>query len=41
MDFKKKIDGVWRQTEKGKNFSIAFENGQFYQLKWRLEALFL
>ena len=30
---------VWKTTEKGQEFSIFFQNGSYFQIKWKLEVL--
>jgi len=30
---------VWKTTEKGHEFSISFQNGSYFQIKWQLEVL--
>jgi hypothetical protein len=34
-----KVNGNWKQTEKGKPFGIVLKSGSFEQIKWRLEVL--
>ena len=37
--FQFKENGVWRLKEKGEDFGIAFQNGAYPQIKWKLESL--
>jgi len=37
--FQFRENGVWKTTEKGKEFSISFQNGSYFQIKWKLEVL--
>ncbi len=35
-----KQNGVWKLTEKGRDFAIEVQNGSFLQIKWNLKAIF-
>jgi len=37
--FQFRENGVWKTTEKGHEFSISFQNGSYFQIKWKLEVL--
>jgi frataxin-like iron-binding protein CyaY len=38
LGFQKKLEGVWKLTESGKEFGMEF-SGNFFQLKWKIETL--
>jgi len=32
-----KQNGIWKLTEKGRNFAIEVQNGSFLQIKWKIK----
>ncbi len=37
--FQVRENNIWHLTEKGKSFGIEFQNGNFLQIKWKLESI--